>query len=264
MFIIIMSISGPARTRHEPYFASNGISLYLAKSEEILPGLPERSAHALITDPPYGSTQLAWDTSVPWKWLWPHFNRICQPSAPMVLFASGKFVHELISTNPKQYRYELIWEKNNPVGFLDANRRPLRSHENILIFSQIFKGSTYNPQMIEGKMHTVSKGGNRAKHYSMPTRIMPGRRTNLYHPRSILRFRNRSSSKSLHPTQKPIDLMKWLVLAYSHRNEMILDPYAGSGSTLAAAAYHGRQAIGIEMNEQYCEIIADRLEKGEI
>jgi DNA modification methylase len=253
----------PAPAGPVPFFSSKGITLYCANSFEILPQLTAGSVHTLITDPPYGTTNLAWDATVNWPQLWPEIARVCKPSSPLVFFASGKFVFELITTNPRQYRYELIWEKNNPVGFLDANRRPLRSHENILIFSKIFKGSTYNPQMIEGKMHTVSKGGNRAKHYSMASRIMPGRKSNLYHPRSILRFKNRAGSKSLHPTQKPIELMKWLVLAYSHRSETILDPFAGSGSTLAAAAYHGRKAIGVEQDESYCETIAKRLEKGE-
>jgi DNA modification methylase len=256
-------MTSPKTSPLVPFYTAKGVTLYCAKAEQILPEIHPRAVDAVITDPPYGTTNLAWDQSVRWDSLWPAFNRICKPSAPMVLFASGKFVNELINSNQRQYRYELIWEKNNPVGFLDANRRPLRSHENILIFSKIFKGSTYNPQMIEGKMHTVAKGGNRARHYSMPTRIMPARKTNLYHPRSILRFKNRSSSKSLHPTQKPIDLMKWLVLTYSHRNDTILEPFAGSGSTLVAAAYHGRQAIGIEQSEEYCEIIAKRLERGE-
>lgn len=134
-----------------PYYDSKGIVLYKANFEEVLPLLSDRSIGALITDPPYAITNLKWDKEIDWSFFWNHAARICQPKSPMVLFSSGKFVNRLINTNQKLYRYELIWEKNLAVGHLDANRRPLRSHETILVFSQIFKGSTYNPQLVIGK-----------------------------------------------------------------------------------------------------------------
>lgn len=246
-----------------PYYSSKEITLYNAKYEDILPELCSYSIDALITDPPFGTTQISWDKTIDWSLFWSQAHRLCKPNSPMVLFASGKFVNCLINTNPKHYRYELIWEKNLAVGHLDANRRPLRSHENILIFSQKFRGSTYNPQFIEGKIHTRSKGLCTTKHYSNPKNVMPGIKTNLYHPRSILRFNNRTAARSLHPTQKPLDLMKWLILTYSNRNDLILEPFAGSGSTVVAAAYHGRKVIAVEQSEEYCAIIAERLEAGE-
>lgn len=146
-----------------------------------------------------------------------------------MLFGCGKFVNFLINTNQRNYRYDLVWEKDKAVGFLDANRKPLRSHESILFFSKLFRGSTYNPQMVKGKMHTRSKGVCKAAHYSTPTKNMPGVRTDLFHPRSVLRF-PKDRGKSLHPTQKPLDLMKWLVLTYTSRGDTILEPFAGSGS----------------------------------
>lgn len=246
-----------------PFYDSKGITLYCANYEDILPRLPSDSINVVLTDPPYGNTELAWDKSINWAFFWTEAHRLAKPKAPLILFACGKFVNKLINTNPKHYRYDLIWEKNQAVGFLDANQKPLRAHESILFFSKLFRGSTYNPQMVEGKMHTRSKGVCKAAHYSTPTKVMPGIKTNLYHPRSVLRFNNRTSAKSLHPTQKPLDLMKWLVRTYSNRFETILDPFAGSGSTLVAAAYHGRKAIGIEQSSVYCDIITKRLEKGE-
>lgn len=180
----------------------------------------------------------------------------------MVLFASGQFVVNLQNTNRSDYRYELIWEKNMPVGFLDAKRRPLRSHENILVFARRFKGSTYNPQMVEGKIHKRGSGDRKAAHYSGNTKLIPASTSNLYYPRSVLRFPN-SRAKSLHPTQKNFELMEWLVQTYSNEHDMILDPFAGSGTTLAAARKHDRRAIGIEREEKYCEIIAERLRKGD-
>lgn len=244
-----------------PFYNSKGVTLYCARFEQILPEFASDTFDCLITDPPYGNTELAWDISVEWALFWNEAHRLCKPKAPMVLFACGKFVNKLINTNPKHYRYDLIWEKNQAVGFLDANRKPLRAHESILFFSKQFRGSTYNPQMTVGKMHTRSKGVCKAAHYSTPKKVMPGIRTNLYHPRSVLQFNNRQL-KSLHPTQKPLDLMKWLVSTYSDRNDTILEPFAGSGSTVVAAAELGRNVIAIEQSPEYCEIIVKRLENG--
>lgn len=242
-----------------PYYCAKGITLYCSKFEAVFPHLGPGTIDALITDPPYGTTNLQWDKPPDWSAFWPEAHRICKPRSPMVLFASGKFTHELINTNLKHFRYELIWEKNLAVGHLDANRRPLRSHENILVFAHHFRGSTYNPQLVAGKPHTIGKPHTPA-HYGKTSGKVVERSTDLWHPRSILRFNNTRSGKSLHPTQKPLDLMNWLVRSYSNRFDTILDPFAGSGSTLEAAAKNGRRAIGIEQNEEYCDIIVKRLE----
>jgi DNA modification methylase len=244
-----------------PFYNSKGVTLYCARFEQILPELASDTFGALITDPPYAITNLAWDKPVDWPMFWNDAHRVCRPNAPMIFFASGKFVPAMINSNPKHYRYDLVWEKNMPVGHLDANRRPLRSHESILIFSKLYKGSTYNPQKIIGKPHTIGKG-TRAQHYGMSSGKTVPRQTNLYHPRSVLRFNNSRNGRSLHPTQKPLDLMKWLVLTYSDRKDTILEPFAGSGSTVVAAAEHGRKIIAIEQSLEYCEVIAKRLEKG--
>lgn len=115
--------------------------------------------------------------------------------------------------------------------------------------------------MTKGKPHTIGKG-KPSGHYGKTSGRVTQRSTDLWHPRSILRFNNSRSGPSLHPTQKPLDLMNWLVLTYTNRNDTILEPFAGSGSTVIAAAHHGRQVIAIEQNESYCEIIAKRLESG--
>ncbi len=198
-----------------PFYDSKGVTLYNAGYEDILPLLGPCTIDALITDPPYATTNLKWDQPVDWRTFWPEAHRLCKPKAPMALFASGKFVHELIATNWKHYRYELIWEKNLAVGHLSANQRPLRSHENIIFFSQLFKGSTYNPQMTKGKMHTTTKTNHIPGHYGRTSGRFTSRVTDLWHPKSILRFKNTRDGKSLHPTQKPLDLMTWLVLSYN-------------------------------------------------
>lgn len=241
-----------------PYYSANGITLYHADYRSILPLLCPGSIDTLITDPPYATTNLPWDKAVDWPFFWGEADRLCIRAAPLVLFSSGKFTHDLIQTNPKIYRYELIWEKTKPVGFLSANVRPLRAHENILVFARKFKGSAYHPQMIKGKLHSRGTGDRHTKHYGH-YRAVPKTESDLYYPRSILRFGN--GGPSLHPTQKPLELMEWLVRTYSPRNRTILDPFAGSGSTLLAARLNGRKAIGIELSESYCEVIAKRLEE---
>ncbi|MGB8508558.1 MAG: hypothetical protein WCD76_09145, partial [Pyrinomonadaceae bacterium] len=148
------------------YYTYKAVELYHGDYREVLPQLKTASVDLLLTDPPYATTCLPWDKAVDWMLFWQIIERLCRASSPMVLFASGLFTIKLINSNPKCFRYELIWEKNMPVGFLDAKRRPLRSHENILIFIRKFRGSIYNPQMVEGKLHKYGGTGKSAKHYS--------------------------------------------------------------------------------------------------
>lgn len=221
--------------------------------------LKPNSVDMLATDPPFATTNLEWDKPVDWKLFWPIVEQICKCYANMVLFSSGKFTHTLIATNPHHFRYELIWEKPMPVGFLSANRRPLRAHENILVFNASFKKSVYNPQFIKGKMHKISVPKDKPSHYGGHSRSVPDRWTKNYHPRSILRFSKPHGPQSLHPTQKPVELMKWLIKSYSRPRAMIADFFCGSGTTLVAAKETGRRAIGCDTSEQFCEIAAKRL-----
>ena len=240
--------------------------LFLNRWQNVLPQLPDRSIDLLLTDPPYGTTNLAFDKlRVDWKAFWAEMNRVCKQGAPQVLFASGKFVPELLNSNLGNFRYELIWEKSMAVGFLDANRRPLRAHEQMLVFCQQFKkGSTYNPQFVAGKSHKRGGAtkGKKAAHYSVASKDVPETQTNLYHPRSVLRFDSAvRGSKSLHPTAKPLELIKWLVNSYSNRGAVVLEPFAGSGTTLGACALTGRYGIGIELSAEYFEVAKRRLEQ---
>jgi DNA modification methylase len=233
--------------------------------QNVLPLLPDRSVDLLLTDPPYNNTNLAFDKDkVDWKAFWTEANRVCKPNAPQVLFACGKFVPNLINTNFNNYRYELIWEKSMAVGFLDANRRPLRAHEQMLVFCQQWKSSTYNPQFVEGKTHKrggASKG-KKAAHYSGAGKEVPETQTNLYHPRSVLKFDSAvRGNKSLHPTAKPLELVAWLVRSFSNRGSIVLDPFAGSFTTLAACALTARIGIGVERDQGYFDIGLTRLKQ---
>src|SRR6202171_260602 len=120
----------------KPYYSERNVTIYHAKWDEVLPRLEKRSAGLLLTDPPFGTTNLEWDKPVDWRLFWPCVEQLCRLYAVMALFSSGQFTHKLVASNLKNFRYELIWEKPMPVGFLSANRRPLRAHENILVFTQ--------------------------------------------------------------------------------------------------------------------------------
>lgn len=242
----------------KPYYDEHGITIFNASWTDVLPAVKPNSVDLLATDPPFATTNLVWDKPIDWQLFWPIVEQICKCYANQVLFSSGKFTHTLIASNRNHFRYELIWEKPMPVGFLSANRRPLRAHENILIFNRAFKRSVYNPQFIKGKMHTVGKAGGFSGHYGNFRRL-PERQTDKWHPRSILRFHKGGADRSLHPTQKPLALMVWLIRSYSRPRHLVVDPFIGSGTTLVAARKTGRRAIGCDISEAFCETAANRL-----
>jgi DNA modification methylase len=226
---------------------------------DLLPTMPDGCVDLLLTDPPYGITPIAWDKKVDWTLFWSHAHRVCKDSAPMIVFASGKFVPELMNSNLAHYRYDLIWEKTLAVGFLDANRRPLRAHEQILVFTKAFRGSTYNPQKVAGKKHTIGGKSKKPVHYSGANRDKKEVVTNLYHPRSVQKYSNVVRGKSLHPTAKPLELVEWLVRSYSNPGDVVLDPFVGSGTTLAASMIAGRRGLGIDINPEYFKTAKQRL-----
>jgi site-specific DNA-methyltransferase (adenine-specific) len=244
----------------KPYYQEKNITIYHADWREVVPVIEKRSVGMLCTDPPFGTTNLEWDKKVDWKYFWPCVEQLCKVYAVMTMFSSGKFTHDLIATNDRNFRYELIWEKPMPVGFLSANKRPLRAHENILIFTRQYKRSVYHPQFIKGKMHKRGAEGRRAAHYGGHYGCVPTY-SNKYHPRSILRFSKGLNNRGLHPTQKPLELMLWLIKSYSNPRHLVLDPFIGSGTTLVAAKMTSRRAIGIDTSEAFCEIAAQRLMK---
>ena len=243
----------------KPFYDKHGITIFHARWQEVLPAIKPNSVDLLCTDPPYGTTNLKWDKPVDWKLFWPIVEQICKCYANQVLFSSGLFTHTLIASNRKHFRYELIWEKPMPVGFLSANRRPLRAHENILIFNRAFQRSVYNPQLVKGKMHLIGKPQTRRMAHYGNDRALPPRWTDKWHPRSILRFSKPLGPRSLHPTQKPLDLMLWLIRSYSRPRNLVVDPFIGSGTTLVAARQTGRRAIGCDTSEECCEVAVKRV-----
>lgn len=223
---------------------------------ELLNNLPAGSVDCVMVDPPYGKTKLPWDKPLPWPQLWTALHRVAAPTANLLIFSQQPFASELIISNRAAFRYELIWHKTRATGFLDARCRPLRSHENILLFCQRWRGSknrmqaTYLPQMTPGtpyhKRRTNDRRGNRAAHYGSssdpfkPTLNASGERF----PHSVIRVASRNEHG--HPTAKPVELLRWLVRTYTRPGEVILDCCMGSGSTGVAALVEGRRFIGME------------------
>lgn len=239
----------------------NESALHLGSAFDILPEITDGSIDAVISDPPYGTTNLSWDHAIDLERFWLETNRVCRPEAVVVLFGCQPFTTALINSNRSQFRYELIWVKSRPVGFLSANRRPLRSHENILVFCRKPNSSTYNPQKVPGKPYRVtrpnaSRGG---KHYNTPALPVTINESGDRHPWSVLHHKHPAGRECLHPTQKPLDLMRFLVRSYSNPGDLVLDPFMGSGSTGHAALEQGRRFVGMESDQGYYDAAAARL-----
>jgi site-specific DNA-methyltransferase (adenine-specific) len=244
------------------------IEIWEGNCFELMDSIEANSVDAIITDPPYGTTALSWDKKIDLVAWWEHVARIIKPSGVIAMFSAQPFTTDLISSNRKWFRYELIWEKTAPMGFLDANQRPLRIHENILIFSQFFRrsnqgkraASTYNPQFTIGKPYVKKRrAGHHTAHYDWTGEDHETVNTGTRYPVDVLHFSNRNH-KSLHPTQKPIELLTWLVLTYTNPGELVLDPFSGSGTTLVTCQQNGRRAIGIEQDSNYIEVTKQRID----
>jgi len=209
----------------------------------------------IITDPPYGLTQNVEDRKVDLSFLF------CL-SLPTILFSQQPYTSELVMRFVNFFRYDLVWDKYLTTGFLNANKMPLRRHEIILIFGN----PTYYPQKVVGKKnHSTGKTKvHEQNNYGKCGRVDNAEQLgNLKHPTSILDFPKAHPAKAVHRTEKPIELLEWLVKSYTttrqwSRTDVILDPFLGSGTTAVAAKLQGRKCIGIEISEEYCAIAASR------
>ncbi len=227
--------------------------------------MPGGVVHLVLTDPPYGTTELAWDQSIVNKLalFWGEIDRLTIGQAVVVVFAAQPFVTDLINSNRRGFAYDLIWCKPTGVGFLNANKMPLKAHEHMLVFKVRRKGSgpaIYHPQMESGKPYARHRSDKetRAPHYGNH-KTVDTINTGTRHPRSWQLVNNRCGTKSKHPTQKPVDLLRWLVRSYSNPSDVVFDPFAGSGSSLVAAALEDRRSIGIERDPGYFSVAAERI-----
>lgn len=238
-------------------------NLYLGDCLEIVPTLPDNSVDAIIADWPYGVTRCKWDSVIPLDNLWPECKRVIKPRGAIVLFGSQPFTSALIMSNIDWFKYCLVWEKDRATGFLDANRKPLKCHEDIVVFSD--GQTTYNPQKTTGHPPVNNPGKNRhsAKHYSSYAVTSNSGSTERF-PRSVIFYNGHNSAHGvLHPTQKPVALLEYLIRTYTNAGDTVLDNTMGSGTTGAACINTGRKFIGIEKDPGYFEIAKKRIEQAQ-
>ena len=238
------------------------IELDTIYNEDCLTGMqriPDGSVDCIICDLPYGTTACKWDSVIPFEPLWEQYKRVTKPNAAIVLFGSGMFTSELMQSNKAMWRYNLIWDKvSMPTGFLNAHVRPLRIHEDICVFYQ--KQPTYNPQMTKGKPnHLGAKPATGWNNVYNTATINKRGKTDEKFPLSIVKIIKDHSTKTQHPTQKPVDLISWLIRIYSNPGDTILDNTIGSGTTAVAALREKRHFIGFELNRDYYDIALRRI-----
>lgn len=217
----------------------------------------------ILTDLPYQKTKNKWDAVISFKDMWDRLKKIRKDNTPIILFGQGIFTAKLILSNEKEYRYSLIWNKEHPSGFLNANKMPLSIHEDIIVFYK--KLPVYNPQKFIGKKNNA-QGHNRTlkknNNYNDFELIDNSKKYGeLKFPRSILNFKKPHPSISLHPTQKPVELIEYLVKTYSNEGNLVLDFTMGSGTTGIACKNLKRNFIGIEKDKIFFEIAKERLKK---
>ena len=236
--------------------------LILGDCLEKMADIPDKNVDCVICDLPYGSTQNSWDIIIPFDELWKQYDRVCKDNAAIILFAAQPFTTDLINSNRKNFRYDLVWNKNVPTGMSQAKYRPMRYHETVLLFYK--SQPTYNPvpkpRVGEKKEcynydHYCGES-NHVKLAKVKKRYDPY----FVQPSSVLDFKvvpNRNGK--LHPTQKPVELCEYIIKTYTNEDDLVLDNTMGSGTTCLAAKNLNRQFIGIEQEEKYYNIAQERI-----
>lgn len=224
--------------------------------------LPDKCIDAIICDLPYGTTACSWDTVIPFDKLWEQYKRIVKDNAPIVLFGSQPFTTDLINSNRDWFRYCLIYEKSRSTNYMLANKQPLKIHEDIAVF--YLKQPTFNPQKSPGNPYKkIHRNGNPSDSpYPQDSRESGDLKENLGErmPTSVLYFNN-PNNDNLHPTEKPLPLLQYLIQTYSNSGDLILDNCMGSWTTARACKDLSRNFIGFELEKKYCEIGEKRLQQ---
>ena len=243
------------------------MTLYKGDCLEVMKDIPDGSIDAIITDPPYGTTACKWDSVIDFELMWEQLNRIIKPNGAIVLFGSEPFSSALRMSNIKNYKYDWKWQKTKPTNMLNASRQPMRDSEDIMIFYK--KQCLYNPQKsinpkgVEKRGLSPYNNSNSGKHTEGVTKVKTSKHyeADKLHPRTIIKFKK--DYKVVHPTQKPVALIEYLIRTYTNENETVLDFTMGSGTTGVAAKNLNRNFIGIELDENYFKIAEERINKQE-
>ena len=234
------------------------MELYKGDCLEVMKKIPSGSIDAIITDPPYGTTACKWDSVIDFDLMWEQLNRVIKPNGAIVLFGSEPFSSALRMSNIKNYKYDWDWNKKIPSGMAYARYRPMQQTERISIFTSDGSKTIYNPQMT--LREKAIKGGGMSKGETTNNQNLKALKKTYTHknPVTLLEF-DKIRKGSLHPTQKPVALMEYLIKTYTNENETVLDFTMGSGTTGVACVNTNRNFIGIEQDEKYFNIAKNRI-----
>lgn len=233
--------------------------IYLGNCLELMNGIPDKSIDAIICDPPYSITANEWDNILPFGEMWKQYERIIKDDGNIILFSSGLFTYKLALSNEKLFRYELIWKKSKCGSPFTAKYMPMKKHENILVFGK--PAAKYNPQLIDGEPYKRHYTLNKVNNMKYGIKGVETDNKGTRHPSTILDFPQKwRRQDQLHPTQKPVELMEWLINSYSNESDLILDNCCGCGTTCVAAVKTHRNYIGMEIEEKYYKIAVNRVE----
>lgn len=226
--------------------------------------ISDKSIDMILCDLPYGVTHNKSDVVIPFEPLWEQYNRVIKDNGAIVLFAQGVFYVDLVNSNRKMFRYDLVWDKQLATGFLNANRMPLRRHEQVAVFYK--KLPTYNPQFSigepshsKGTLYMSKRGKN--SNYGEYRQVADREDSTQKYPTSILSFQKPHPSVAKHRTEKSIELLRYLIRTYTNENETVLDNCMGAGSTVISAILENRNAIGVEIDKTYFDVAKKRIEE---
>jgi len=231
------------------------MNLMLGDCLERMKEIPDGSVDLILADPPYGTTACKWDSVIPFEPMWVELKRIIKPNGAIVLFGSEPFSSALRMSNIKNYKYDWKWDKKQGGNILNAKRQPLKTYEDIMVFNN----HKYYP-IKETRGKPRKKGGlTKQPEHTGKVDINYSTVNNEYYPRAIIEISNANKKGKLHPTQKPVALMEYLIRTYTQEGETVLDFVMGSGTTGVACKNTGRKFIGIEKDAEYFEIASKRI-----
>lgn len=219
--------------------------------------LPAQSVDMILCDPPYGTTACTWDEVIPFEPMWKAFKRVIKPKGAIVLTASQPFTSRLVMSNLAWFRHEIIWNKRLANGFLDVGRKPMKLHENVLVFSEL--PCNYYPQMIAGEPYRKTQQSVQKPQVWGNFERRPSNSNGMRYPKSIVEFDNADQRNKVHPTQKPVDLFSYLIRTYTRPSDLVCDPTCGSGTTAPAARNTGRCYVVNDNDPHWYGVTCERL-----
>lgn len=235
------------------------IDLMLGDCIEMMAEIEDGSVDMVLTDPPYGTTACKWDSVIPFEPMWAQIKRVVKKNGAVVMTASQPFTSALVMSNTSGFKYCWVWDKvNRPTGHLNAKRQPLRQTEDVAVFYTA--PPTYHPQMVQGVPYRAT-GSKNSDNYGSQVKTTTVCDDGMRYPRNLITIAadERGTVGRIHPTQKPVALMEYLIRTYTNEGEVVLDFTMGSGTTGVAAMNTGRKFIGIELDEGYFDIAEKRI-----